>query len=127
MLLYNSGGIKKGDISLERLGSVVSDNSQLRRNPKDIDNLGMLGRQLGMRARWESGGENIPGVVEGAVKTHGILPEIVRGAMSPLRSKEARAAQRIANRPTSKARVLGEALGTTPAIEGIVRKSDNRR
>lgn len=124
--LYNSGGIQQGNISLERLGNQVSDKSSLRRNPQDIDNLGMLGSQLGLRARWETAGEDMPGIVKGAVRTHGMLPEVVRGLSVPLRSRSARVAQRYANRPAGATQRLGEALGTTPAIEGIVRPSDKK-
>ena len=125
--LYNSGGIQQGNISLERLGNQVSDKSSLRRNPQDIDNLGMLGSQLGLRARWETAGEDMPGIVKGAVRTHGMLPEVVRGLSVPLRSRPARVAQRYANRPAGATQRLGEALGTTPAIEGIVGPSDRNR
>jgi len=124
--LYNSGGIQQGNISLERLGNQVSDKSSLRRNPQDIDNLGMLGSQLGLRARWESAGEDMPGIVKGAVRTHGMLPEVVRGLSVPLRSRPARVAQRYANRPAGATQRLGEALGTTPAIEGMIRPSDKK-
>ena len=124
--LYNSGGIQQGNISLERLGNQVSDKSALRRNPQDIDNLGMLGSQLGLRARWESAGEDMPGIVKGAVRTHGMLPEVVRGLSVPLRSRPARVAQRYANRPAGATQRLGEALGTTPAIEGMIRPSDKK-
>ena len=124
--LYNSGGIKQGNISLERLGNMVGDKSALRRNPQDIDNLGMLGSQLGLRARWETAGEDMPGIVKGAVRTHGILPEVVRGLSVPLRSRPARVAQRYANREAGLTQRLGEALGTTPGIEGIMRPSDKR-
>ena len=124
--LYNSGGIQQGNISLERLGNQVSDKSALRRNPQDIDNLGMLGSQLGLRARWESAGEDMPGIVKGAVRTHGMLPEVVRGLSVPLRSRPARVAQRYANRPAGATQRLGEALSTTPAIEGMIRPSDKK-
>jgi hypothetical protein len=105
---------------------MVGDKSALRRNPQDIDNLGMLGSQLGLRARWETAGEDMPGIVKGAVRTHGILPEVVRGLSVPLRSRPARVAQRYANREAGLTQRLGEALGTTPGIEGIMRPSDKR-
>jgi hypothetical protein len=122
--LYNAGGIKQGNISLERLGNQLGDKSALRRNPQDIDNLGMLGSQLGIRARWETAGEDMPGIVKGAVRTHGIIPEVVRGLSVPLRTRGARAAQRYAGQG-SKGQVLGEALGTVPAIEETI--SPNKR
>jgi len=123
--LYNSGGIKQGNISLERLGNQLGDKAALRRNTQDIDNLGMLGRQLGLRARWESAGEDMPGVIKGAVRTHGIIPEVVRGLSVPLRTRQARAAQRYAQ-DGSVPQKLGEALGAVPAIEEIIGPKSKR-
>lgn len=55
--LYRQGGIKQGNISLERLGNMLrSDRQTVRRSGQDIDQLGMLGRELGLRARWEDVG-----------------------------------------------------------------------
>lgn len=124
--LYNSDGIKQGNISLERLGKQVGDSAQLRRNPQDIDNLGMLGSQLGLRARWESTGGDIPAVIEKTTRTHGPLSTAIRSLGAPLRTRQARAAQRYANAPAGPTQRLGEALGATPAIEGIVRPSDKK-
>ena len=124
--LYNNGGIKQGNISLERLGNQLGDKASLRRNPQDIDNLGMLGSQLGLRARWESAGEDMPGVIKGAVRTHGIIPEVVRGMSLPLRTRYARGAQKYAQQGTP-IRKVGEVLGTAPAIEEIISPSKSNR
>jgi hypothetical protein len=113
--LYNAGGIKQGNISLERLGAQTFNSGQLRKNPQDIDGLGMIGNQLGLRAMWETAGESMPGVVKGAVRTHGLLPEAIRGLTTPLRSATARKAQKAASRGVNPVRGAAEALGVTLA------------
>ena len=116
--LFNVGGIKAGNISLERLGAQTFNSGQLRRNPQDIDGLGMIGNQLGLRAMWETAGESMPGVVRGAVRERGLLPEAIRGLTTPLRSATAREAQKYASegpKGTIPARGQLEALGTTLA------------
>jgi hypothetical protein len=113
--LYNADGIKNGNISLERLGAITFNSGQLRRNPQDIDGLGMIGNQLGLRAMWETAGESMPGAVKGAVRTHGLLPEAIRGLSTPLRSATARKAQKAESRGVNPVRGTAEALGTTLA------------
>jgi hypothetical protein len=55
--LYRQGGIKQGNISLERLGNLTEGKRDaLRRTGQDIDTLGEMGRELGLRARWETSG-----------------------------------------------------------------------
>ena len=55
--LYRNGGIEQGNISLERLGKMISGKRDaVRRHPSDIDELGDMGRTLGLRARWEKEG-----------------------------------------------------------------------
>jgi len=123
--LYNSGGIKHGNVSLERLGGVVGDKNTLRRNPSDIDTLGEIGRELGLRARWESAGGDIPELVEKTTRTHGPLSTAIRSLATPLRTRYARAAQRSAQRGSTPQK-LGEALGTVPAIEEIIGPKEKR-
>ena len=56
--LYRKAGIRQGNISLEELGDMLaSSNKQLvRRTGMDIDELGKLGRELRLRARWQPEG-----------------------------------------------------------------------
>lgn len=55
--LYRAGGIRQGNISLEQLGIMLrGKRDTLRRTGKDIDILGELGRELRLRARWETEG-----------------------------------------------------------------------
>ena len=123
--LYNSGGIKQGNISLEKLGNQLGDKAALRRNPQDIDNLGMLGSQLGLKARWESTGGDIPAVIEKTTRTHGPLSAAIRSLGTPLRTRQARSAQRYAQRGSTPQK-LGEALGTVPAIEEMIGPSERK-
>lgn len=55
--LYRQGGIRQGNISLEQLGNMLRGKRDVvRRTGKDIDNLGELGRELQLRARWQTEG-----------------------------------------------------------------------
>jgi len=118
--LLRSGGIDNGNISLERLGNQLADKAMLRRNPQDIDNLGMLGRQLRLRARWETAGEEAPGIVKEVTRTHGTLPTVIKRTLgAPLRSTVARKAQVAAQRGSAPRKLL-EAIGTVPGIEEII-------
>lgn len=55
--LYRQGGIKQGNISLEKLGEMLRGKRDVvRRTAKDIDELAELGRELKLRARWETEG-----------------------------------------------------------------------
>jgi hypothetical protein len=125
--LMGTQGIKGGNVSLERLGNQLADSSMMRRNPQDIDTYGALGRELGIRARWETAGEEAPGVVKEVVKTHGALPTVIKRALgSPLRSTTARKAQKYAQREAPATQKVLEALGATAPIEHIVRPADKR-
>jgi hypothetical protein len=91
--LIRSGGIKGGDISLERLGNLVMGRKGGVRSQRDLDQLGELGRELQLRARWEKEGA-------GATPGEGFLSELlgttadITGRITGTRSGAARAAQR---------------------------------
>ena len=110
-----SQGIKGGNVSLERLGNQLADSNMLRRTPQDIDNYGVLGRELGLRARWQTAGEDIPEVVKGSMRTHGVLPEVIRKVTGPLRGTTARKAQRSVAEGRGPIRTTAETLGATLA------------
>lgn len=91
--LIGNGGIKQGNISLERLGNMLGSRRGGVRRTGDLDELGELGRQLQLRARWESTGSGgTPGedILKKALGTTIGGVEAVTG----LRSRAARAAQR---------------------------------
>mgnify|MGYP006276306575 CR=1 FL=1 len=91
--LYRSGGIQRGDISLERLGNMLrTERSVVRRTGQDIDELAKLGRENKIRARWETTGVAPAEGQEVLKKTLGI--DLPRALSYPLRTRAARAAQR---------------------------------
>jgi len=102
--LYRSGGIQGGDISLERLGNMLrTERGAVRKTGQEIDDLAALGRDLKLRAMWESaGGGTTAGeqtLKEALKTTMGVVP-----AVTGLRGRAARGAQRFyATEPTTKA------------------------
>ena len=102
--LYRSGGIQGGDISLERLGNMLrTERGAVRKTGQEIDDLAALGRDLKLRAMWESaGGGTTAGeqtLKEALKTTMGVVPSV-----TGLRSRAARGAQRFyATEPTTKA------------------------
>ena len=102
--LYRSGGIQGGDISLERLGNMLrTERGAVRKTGQEIDDLAALGRDLKLRAMWESaGGGTTAGeqtLKEALKTTMGVVP-----SATGLRSRYARGAQRLyATEPTTKA------------------------
>mgnify|MGYP003335741596 CR=1 FL=1 len=57
--LTRKGGISGGNISLERLGSMLAGRREGIRRTGDIDELGEIGRELKLRAMWESAGPEL--------------------------------------------------------------------
>ena len=92
--LYRQGGIKQGNVSLERLGVMLrGKRDAVRRNKQDIDNLADLGRELGLRARWETSGSSAT-AAEGLLgKALGTGTDIA-ATLTGTRSRAARALQR---------------------------------
>ena len=93
--LARQGGIKQGNISLEKLGTMLGGRKGGIRSGEraDIDQLGEMGRQLQMRAMWEPvGGGATAGesVLRQALGTTGD----VLGTAALLRTRPARAVQR---------------------------------
>ena len=112
--LQRRGGIKQGNISLSQLGDMLrGKRDALRRTGNDIDELGQLGRELQLRARWETEGKAaLPGqdVVGKLLGTGTDLASTVTG----LRSRPARAVQRFyASKPEEVTR-LGFGTATAP-------------
>lgn len=92
--LYRAGGIRQGNISLEQLGTMLrGKRDALRRTGKDIDDLGELGRELRLRARWETEGRAATGGEDILGKALGTGADIA-GTATGTRSALARALQR---------------------------------
>lgn len=117
--LNASGGISGGNISLERLGNMLGGKREaLRRTPQDIDELGEIGRQLRLRARWETKGES------GTLSNRGLL---ARALSTPLRSSSARAMQRFAEKEPTGGRRIAETAGDIAATGTVVRPLEERK
>ena len=101
--LYKNGGIKQGNISLERLGTMLrGERSVVRGAEADIDELGKLGRELGLRARWETTGAAPAEGAQVLGKALGTgVSDVLGGVASTagLRSRPARAVQRFYSTP----------------------------
>jgi hypothetical protein len=110
--LYRKGGIRQGNISLEMLGDMLrGKRDAVRRTAQDIDELGELGRELRLRARWqEVGAAETPSadVLKKALgTTMGSL-----ASLTGLRSATARKAQRaLARKPVTPAEGVGAITG----------------
>jgi len=112
--LYRNGGIRQGNISLEKLGEMLrGKRDAVRRTGMDIDNLGELGRELKLRARWETEGRaSLPGqdVVGKLLGTGTDLASTLTG----MRTRPARAVQRFyASQPETTTK-LGLGLAGAP-------------
>jgi hypothetical protein len=90
--LYKQGGIHQGNISLDKLGNMLrTERGAVRRGEKDIDKLGEIGREMQLKALWETTGSK-PGtdVLKSALGTGMGMGATTLG----LRSRPARAVQR---------------------------------
>ena len=92
--LYRQGGIQGGDVSLERLGTMLrGKRGAVRTAGMDIDELGEMGRELKMKPIWESGGHVASEGESVLAQALGTSTDVL-SSMSGLRSRYARAAQR---------------------------------
>ena len=90
--LLGSGGIKQGNISLDRLGNMLGSRRGAVRRSGDLDELGEIGRELQLRARWEGTGSADTPAGDILKKALGTTLGGVASATG-LRSRPARAAQ----------------------------------
>jgi hypothetical protein len=122
--LYRQGGIKQGNISLERLGSMLRGKRDVvRKSGADIDDLGELGRELGLRARWETVGSTATGgedVLKKALGTTLSGVETVTG----LRSRPARAIQRSVTSSTKKGSPVSKVIAAGTVARPLNPKED---
>lgn len=105
--LLRQKGIRGGDISLESLGNMLGSTKQaVRRVGGELDQLGEIGRELQLRARWQK------------EVTDAGLPELLRAtlgkgaALLGLRSRPARAVQRVLEEGAPMTKKERAAMGT---------------
>ena len=93
--LLRGNGIQQGNISLEKLGNMLGQRrSGVRRGAAgDIDQLGEMGRELKLRARWETAGRSATGGEDVLGKALGTGADVA-SALTGTRTRAARALQR---------------------------------
>ena len=112
--LTKQGGIQQGNISLEKLGNMLGQRKSGLRNQKDIDRLGEMGRELKLRARWETEGRGATGGEDVLGKVLGTGTDIA-AALTGTRSRPARAAQRMLGKQPEVFRISRPGLANVPA------------
>jgi hypothetical protein len=118
--LVRNGGIRQGNISLESLGNMLGARREgVRRVQGQLDQLGELGRELKLRARWQTVGD-------AATESTDILKRALGTALNTgasalgLRSRGARAVQRGLNEaPLSPVTRAGLASGAGTATRPL--------
>jgi len=110
--LYRKGGIRQGNISLEMLGDMLrGKRDAVRRTAQDIDELGELGRELRLRARWQEVGAAETPSADVLKKALGTTMGGV-ASLTGLRSAAARKAQKaLARKPVTPAEGVGAITG----------------
>ena len=114
--LIRQKGVRGGDISLESLGNLLGAQKQaVRRAGGELDQLGEIGRELQLRARWQKEGEGVG------------LPDLLRTTMGKgaatlgLRGRPARAVQRAmgAEKPLSAKERAAQAVAAGTAVKPL--------
>lgn len=118
--LYRAGGIEGGDISLEKLGSLLKGGRDAVRGGKaDIDQLSRLGSELGLRARWETEGKKATGAAEALESALSTKLSIIPKGLG-LRSATARKAQKaLARKPVKGYERAGAVTGAGAVGGGV--------
>lgn len=92
--LVRNGGIRQGNISLESLGNMLGARKEgVRRVEGELDKLGELGRELKLRARWQTVGDAATESADVLKRALGTALNTGAAALG-LRSRSARAVQR---------------------------------
>lgn len=125
--LMQQGGIVNGDISLERLGNMLGQRTgSVRYQPTGLDELGLLGRNLGMRARWEPAGRSYTPEMAAAGQAAGVRTGAIE-ALARFSTPFQRTLQRNLQPPPPAATRAGRAsqaviqgLGRSPATTGTL-------
>jgi hypothetical protein len=123
--LVRNGGIRQGNISLESLGNMLGARREgVRRVQGQLDQLGELGRELKLRARWQTVGD-------AATESTDILKRALGTALNTgasalgLRSRGARAVQRGLNEaPLSPVTRAGLASGAGTTTRPLNKKEE---
>lgn len=119
--LYKNGGISQGNISLERLGTMLrGQRDVVRRTGQDIDQLGEIGRELRLRAQWEPAGT---AASEGAQTLANVLGQgkSALATMTGLQTRPARIAQKYYSKVPPPYVAGAERAAAVPALGTVTR------
>jgi hypothetical protein len=114
--LTAQNGVRQGNVSLERLGDMLAarKGGVRRAETYDIDRLGELGKELNLRARWQTEGRAATAGEDILGKALGTGADIA-STLTGMRTRPARATQRYyAGRP-EEVRKLGPGVANVPA------------
>jgi hypothetical protein len=114
--LTSQGGVKQGNVSLERLGEMLSSRKGGVRKAEtyDVDRLGEMGRELGLRARWQTEGRAATAGEDVLGKALGTGADIA-STLTGMRSRPARAVQSYYAKQPQKVTKRGPGLANVPA------------
>ena len=123
--LVRNGGIRQGNISLESLGNMLGARKEgVRRVQGALDQLGELGRELKLRARWQTVGDAGTESVDVLKRALGTALNTGASALG-LRSRAARAVQRTLNEaPLSPVTRAGLATGAGTVTRPLNKKEE---
>lgn len=115
--LVRNGGIRQGNISLESLGNMLGARKEgVRRVEGELDKLGELGRELKLRARWQTVGDAATESADVLKRALGTALNTGASALG-LRSRGARAVQRrLTETPLSPVTRAGMTAGTGTTV-----------
>lgn len=115
--LVRNGGIRQGNISLESLGNMLGARKEgVRRVEGELDKLGELGRELKLRARWQTVGDAATESADVLKRALGTALNTGASALG-LRSRPARAIQRrLTETPLSPITRAGMVAGTGTTV-----------
>jgi hypothetical protein len=114
--LTSQSGIRQGNVSLERLGDMLAARKGGVRKAEtyDIDRLGELGKELNLRARWQTEGRAATAGEDILGKALGTGADI-SSTLTGMRTRPARAVQRYYAGKPEEVRKLGPGLANVPA------------
>jgi hypothetical protein len=120
--LMQQGGIRQGNVSLDRLGNMLGQRpGSVRYQPTGLDELGQIGRELQLRAIWEPSGRAYTPEMAAAGQAAGVRTGAVE-ALARLSTPFQRTLQRGLQPPAQQTSVgrATEALSRSPATTGTL-------
>lgn len=114
--LTSQGGVKQGNVSLEKLGEMLASRKGGVRKAEtyDVDRLGEMGRELGLRARWQTEGRAATAGEDVLGKALGTGADVA-STLSGMRTRPARSVQSYYAKQPQTTKKFGPGLANVPA------------